>query len=192
MSEIKLFIHSSPEGISFPEALAAFEKVGGEAIGLLYSPRSCVFAVLAEGVLQGSDGQPIDLSAVYEARVFCKKAELRWLNDPTHERRHRAVMLSEQDRSVGEGWQHSDLSVIDTLPQTYLLWGEGTEAKTPLADGWSLLATPRIGGLQVPVGEARSNRQRVLLHTVEYLIEGEYGNVVVADERLCRLEVING
>lgn len=192
MSAIKLFVHSR-EGVSLPEALAVFAKVGGEgSVGLLYSPRSCVFAMMAAGRPNGSDGRPVDLSAVYEARVFSKETELRWLNDPTHEKRHRAVILIEQDRSVGEGWERSELSIIDKLAQTYLLWGEGTEAKSRLADGWSLLATPRIGGLAVPVGGARNDRQRVLLHTLEYLTECDYGNVVVADERLCRLEVVNG
>lgn len=192
MSEIRLFVHSR-QRVSLPAALAEFAKAGDEAIGLLYSPRSCGFAMSVGGQLKGSDGRPVDLSSVYEARVFSKEAELRWLNDPTHEKRHRAVILTEQDRLASEGWDRSELkSVITTLPQTYLLWGEGTQAKPPLADGWSLLGTPRIGGLAVPIGGARNNRQRVLLHTLEYLTEGEYGNVVVADERLCRLEVVNG
>jgi CRISPR-associated protein (TIGR03984 family) len=193
MSEIKLFVHSSREGILLPEALAAFPKLGGEAVGLLYSPRSCDFAMTSGGQVKGSDGRPVELSAVYEARVFSKEAELRWLNDPTHEKRHRAVILTEQNSPVLEGWERSELkAVIAVLPQTYLLWGEGTEAKPPLADGWSLLATPRIGGLPVPIRGAGNIRQRVLLHTLEYLTESEYGNVVVADERLCRLEVVNG
>jgi CRISPR-associated protein (TIGR03984 family) len=192
MSEIKLFVHSR-ERVSLSEALAEFAKAGGEAVGLLYSPRTCDFATMSAGQLKGNDGRPVDLSAVYEARVFSKEAELRWLNDPTHEKRHRAVILTEQEGPAPDGWQRSELkSVIAMLPQTYLLWGEGTEAKPPLANGWSLLATPRIGGLAVPVGGVRNNRQRVLLHTTEYLMEGEYGNVVVADERLCRLEVVNG
>lgn len=191
MSEIKLFIHSR-ERVSLPEALAEFAKAGGEVIALLYSPRSCDFATMSEGRLEGSDGQRVDLWAVYEARVFSENAELRWLNDPTHEKRHRAVILTEQNRPAVEGWKAEPVSVIVKHVQTYLLWGEGTEAKSPLADGWSLLATPRVGGLVVPVGGVRNNRQRVLLHSLEYLTESDYGNVVVADERLCRLEVVNG
>lgn len=192
MSEVKLFVHSSRTGPLLPEALAKFGKASGEAVGLLYSPRSCDFATMSGGQLKGSDGRPVDLSAVYEARVFSANAELRWLNDPTHEKRHRAVILTEEDRPAGEEWATEPVSVIEKLAQTYLLWGEGTEAKPPLVNGWSLLATPRIGGRAVPIGGARNNRQRVLLHTLEYLTESEYGNVVVADERLCRLEVVNG
>ena len=90
-----------------------------------------------------------------------------------------------------EGWEPENErpSVIETLPQTYLLWGEGTGRQ--MSGGWSELGTARIGGLPVPVGNVGRN-QRVLLHSVEYIVEAEHGNAVVFDERLLKLEVAHG
>jgi CRISPR-associated protein (TIGR03984 family) len=175
------------------EALAAFTQVihANGAIALLYSPRRCELATFAEGALRASDGQPVDIGSVFEARVFNERAELRWLNDPGPEQCHRAVILTEQDRAgVLEGWSFSNRDdVIDKLDQTYLLWGKGTDR--PVSNGWSELATARIGGLRVPVGNVGKN-QRVLLHSVEYIVEAEHGNAVVFDERLVKLEVDRG
>ncbi len=191
-----MFIHSR-ERVSLPDALAEFAKTGGEAVGLLYSPRSCDFATMSEGQPKGSDGRPVDLSAVYEARVFSKDAELRWLNDPTQEQRHRAVILTEQDRpsEEGAGKERSRCLSSRCSTRTYLLWGMGTEAK-PYGRRVEPAGHCRVSAaLAVPIGGAARNNPRqlcVLLHTLEYLTESEYGNVVVADERLCRLEVVNG
>ena len=90
-----------------------------------------------------------------------------------------------------EGWEPENdrPSVIETLPQTYLLWGEGTGRAVNA--GWSELATARIGGLRVPVSNVGKN-QRVLLHCVEYIVEADHGNAVVYDERLVKLEVAYG
>src|SRR5262249_37772176 len=150
------------------------------------------FALLAPEGLRGSDGRAVDLSAMFEARVFGAKAELRWLNDPSGEGKHRAVILAEEDLvgTLGDPWGDPErIVVIEALPQTYLLWGEGTEPRKkgkgrPLATGWSELGTARIGGLAVPVPGVHAAGQRVLLRTVEYLAEADHGNVVVQDERL--------
>src|SRR5208337_4434352 len=107
----------------------------------------------------------------------------------------RAVILAEQDysASLGDLWNKKSLPAIGTLDQTYLLWGGGTERRNqkgrPVAEGWSLLGTPRIGGLAVPVPGVNRQDQRVLLKTIEYLAEVDHGNVVIQDERLCGLEV---
>lgn len=198
MSQATLFVHRR-EHVSLAESLAAFARVDGQrAAALLYSPSSCEFAVLESGGLRDSAGRPVDLSVVFEARVFSKDAELRWLNDPGHEKRHRAVILAERDHStpIGASWSSKRVPVIDTLTQTYLLWGEGTEHRReggqPLAEGWSLLGTARIGGLAVPVSGVSAKDQHVLLKTIEYLVEVDHGNVVVHDERLCGLEVDRG
>ncbi len=195
MNETTLVVHHR-ERVSLSEALSAFVKVGGEgAVALLYSPHLCEFAALSSGELRGSDGRPVDLLPVFEARVFSKDLELRWLNDPGHAKRHRAVILAEQDYSapLGDLWNKKSRPVIGTLDQTYLLWGGGTERRNqkgrPVAEGWSLLGTPRIGGLAVPVPGVNRQDQRVLLKTIEYLAEVDHGNVVIQDERLCGLEV---
>jgi CRISPR-associated protein (TIGR03984 family) len=190
---VALFVYTRQK-LALNEALSAFAALidANRATAILYSPRRCELATLAEGALQGWDSQPVDIRSVFEARVFNETAELRWLNDPGPEQCHRAVILTEQDRTgMLEGWEpEKDLpSVIETLPQTYLLWGEGTDR--PLSNGWSELATARIGGLRVPVGNVGRNG-RVLLHSVEYIVEAEHGNAVVFDERLVRLEVARG
>lgn len=198
MNQTTLVVHHR-EHISLSEALSAFVEVGGEgSVALLHSPHSCEFAALASGELRSSDGRPVDLLPVFEARVFGTYAELRWLNDPGHAKRHRAVILAEQDysASLGDSWNKKAIPVIGTLDQTYLLWGEGTDRRDKkghsLTRGWSILGTPRIGGLAVPVPAVTRQNQRVLLKTIEYLAEVDYGNVVVQDERLCGLEVENG
>jgi CRISPR-associated protein (TIGR03984 family) len=199
MNQTTLIVHHR-EHVSLSEVLSALVKIaaGDAAIALLYSPHSCEFATLVSGELRGSDGRPVDLLPVFEARVFRQDVELRWLNDPGHAQRHRAVILAEQDRSasLGESWNKRSIPITSTLDQTYLLWGEGAAYRDrksrPLAQGWSLLGTPRIGGLAVPVPGVTRPDQRVLLKTIEYLVEADYGNVVVQDERLYTLEVENG
>ena len=188
-----LFVYTRQK-IALDEALSAFAPLNDAngATAILYAPRRCELATCAGGTLHGWDGQPVDIDSVFEARVFNETAELRWLNDPSPEQCHRAVILTEQDRAgVLVGWEQekSRPSVIQTLPQTYLLWGEGTGRQ--VSSGWSELATARIGALRVPVGNVGRN-QRVLLHSVEYIVEADHGNAVVFDERLVRLEVARG
>ncbi len=187
-----LFVYTRQK-LALNQALSAFAALidANGATAILYSPRRCQLAILANGALQGSDGQPVDTCSVFETRVFNDTAELRWLNDPSPERCHRAVILTEQDVATKlDGWSYEPRNdVIDTLPQTYLLWGEGTGRA--VGNGWSELATARIGGLRVPVGNVGKN-QRVLLHSVEYIVEAEHGNAVVFDERLVKLEVDRG
>lgn len=187
-----LFVYARQK-IALNEALSAFAGMIGanRATAILYSPRRCQLAIFANGALQGSEGQPVDMGSVFEARVFNEAAELRWLNDPGQEQCHRAVILTEQDCSAKlDGWScQPKKDVIDTLDQTYLLWGEGTGRA--MKDGWSELAMARIGGLKVPVSAVGKN-QRVVLHSLEYVIEAEHGNAVVFDERLMKLEVARG
>jgi len=185
-----LFV-STRQKLPLADALAAFATtIGAEpATALLYSPRRCELATFTNGALLGPDGQPLDISSVFESRVFCESAELRWLNDPGPEQCHRAVILMEQDRTDLSGWDKDTIDdVIDKLEQTYLLWGEGTGSTS---NGWSELATARIGALPVPVANVGKN-QRVLLHSVEYIVEADHGNAVIFDERLVKLEVSHG
>lgn len=187
-----IFVYTR-QALSLADALSAFARVIAKngATAILYTPRCCELATFAEGALRASDGQPVDIGTVFEARVFNETAELRWLNDPGPEQCHRSVILTVQDQT-GEldGWHHEKRDdVMNTLPQTYLLWGEGTGKL--VSNGWSELATARIGALRVPVGNVVKN-ERVLLHSVEYIVEAEHGNAVVFDERLVKLEVGRG
>jgi len=174
---------------SLADSLKALAQSIGDsaATAILYSPRRCELARFSNGQLQGSNGEPADTGNVFEARVFNESVELRWLNDPSGAQQHRAVILTEQDSSESlADWQASQQDVIQTLPQTYLLWGEGTGKSA--ASGWSELATARIGGFSVPIGNVGKN-QRLLLNSVEYIVEADcHGNAVVFDERLIKFE----
>ena len=179
-------------GVSLEDAVRGYVKVAGGsgAIGLLYTPQQCLLARLQDGAWCGPDGHPIRLDAVFEARGFNELAELRWLRDPGPDRAHQAVILAEKDRLPGlDDWSSEPLrAIVHTIAQTYLLWGEGTGRRP--ADGWSELATARIGALCVPVAGVQQH-QRVLLHAREYVTEGDHGNAVVIEERLLRLEIAN-
>lgn len=179
--------------VPLADAMKAFGAILGSApaMAMLYSPRWCKLAKWESSRLTGPDGQAVDISSLFEVRVFNATAELRWLNDPGPERGHRAVVLTEQDRAdVLVGWERcTQPAIIETLPQTYLLWGEGTGRS--MANGWSELATARIGALPVPIGDV-GKKQQVLLHSLEYVAEAEHGNAFVLDERLVKLEVAHG
>lgn len=186
-----LFVYTR-QALSLSDALSAFVRVIGKnsATAILYSPRRCELAIFANEALQNSDGQTVDTSSVFEARVFCDTAELRWLNDPSSEQCHRAVILTEREQQSLSDWKSEPRSeIIAKLDQTYLLWGEGTGR--PISNGWSELATAQIGALRVPMGNVGRN-DRVLLHSVEYIVEADHGNAVVFDERLVKLEVARG
>jgi CRISPR-associated protein, TIGR03984 family len=177
--------------LCLPEAFSALTEIIGtnKATAILYSPQRCELATFTQGALHGSDGQTVNLESVFEARVFNETAELRWLNDPSPEKCHRAVILTEQQPQLNDWHIEQEKNVIETLTQTYLLWGEGTGQTR--GNGWSELATARIGAIWVPVGKVGRN-QRVLLHSVEYIVEADHGNAVVFDERLVKLEVDRG
>jgi CRISPR-associated protein (TIGR03984 family) len=181
------------KGLMLSDALRSFVATTGShhAAAILFSPRQCLLGAIAYGVLTDSNGSPLDVTTVFEARVFSESSEFRWLNDPSPEQQHRAAIVTEQDLSSElHDWNFSQQDdVIDRLDQTYLLWGEGTGR--PMNNGWSELATARIGALSIPIGNA-SRKDRVLLHSFEYLVESEHGNVIIFDERLSKLEVEHG
>lgn len=192
------------------DALTASQSVlaAKKTVALLYTPQRCKLAVLENGTLRQSDGKAVDLTEVFEARVFNEDAELRWLNK--QDGTGRAVLLCAQEipePCLNKLPEDASLKALHTLKQTYLLWGEGIgqTKKVSLADGWSRLTTARIGWLDVPVQGVGKN-ERVYLKALEYLAEYDadgklvqedqpmedtkrYGNVAVAEERLlCLIE----
>ena len=189
-----LFIYTR-EKLSLMDSLSTFAKEFGEnkLTAILYTPRRCELATFDQGTLQASDCQSVNIASVFEARLFNETAELRWLNDPGSAHCHRTVVLTEKKGlKLVAGWGQdidSKQKFIKTLPQTYLIWGEGTGRY--LGESWSELATARIGGLNVPLGEV-GKKSRVLLRTKEYIVESDHGNAVVFDERLLKLEVDHG
>lgn len=159
------------------------------AIALLYSPRSCQFARLmkdgSQSVLMNPENQVIGLSDVFEVRVFSDEAELRWLNQANGT--GRAVLLSEVEKTLDNYEPVKTLMDLETLPQTYLLWGAGWIKPDAWGDEWSRLTLARIGSLPVLIfGVER--QQSVRLKVREYLKSDDYGNMSVVEERLLGLE----
>lgn len=189
-----LHVHTR-RGLTLEEALRAFSHAVGaaRAVAFLSAPDRFRTALLVDEILRDSAGERIDSAGTFEARVFAGDVELRWLNDPGPRSRHRAVLLAERDLSeiIHEpaGWKIEQHRCVETLPQTYLLWGQGTGRF--LSAGWSELASARIGSLPIPLAHV-DKQARVVLKCVEYLTQAEHGNVIVFDERLCGLEVANG
>jgi len=175
----------SSDDITLQDALVkCLGALGSGAIALLYSPSKCQFAKLQQNAtLTDAQEQVIDLQFVFEARVFNEQCELRWLNRT--DGKGQAVIISDKKLTSCLDQDLKDLEAIATLDQTYLLWGKKTD--TQIGNGWTRLATARIGSLDVPIAQVSS--QRVQLKAVEYLAEvGDYGNVAVVEERLVKLE----
>jgi CRISPR-associated protein (TIGR03984 family) len=180
-----LYWRRHPE-ISLGDALKDSAALLADAIALVYSPTACCFAKSEDGRLINAAQRPILLDDIFEARVFNPTYELRWLKSahPVGE----AVILAEQDISAPAGWQFVEsLSCLAKEAQQYLLWGEGLHSD--LSQGWGTLATARIGRLPIPLANLKPH-QRVALKTCEYFqVHDQFGNVVVAEERLIKLEV---
>jgi len=183
----------SEKHISLEDAIAKCkEHLHNNAIALLYSPTACQLARLVEGKLTGADGEKIILKPVFEARIFNQTSELRWLN--VLNGNGHAVLISESDIS-GIFDTACDLPYFETLPQQYILWGQGmtTKDEKKISDGWSRLGAARIGAMDIPIAGINDNKQRVILKAIEYLQEidandvNSHGNVAVVEERLVKL-----
>ncbi len=184
-----LYGRTSHDDITLPDALKSCVGAlsqGSGAIALLYCPSKCRFAKLqSDATLIDAQAQAIDLQSVFEARIFNEQCELRWLNRTNG--KGQAVIISTQKLASCLDQDLADWKAIATLDQTYLLWGEKTN--TQIGDGWTRLATARIGPLDVPIVPFFG--RRVQLKAMEYLAEvGDDGNVAVVEERLVKLEVL--
>ncbi len=173
----------------------------GDAVALLASPKAYTVARLSGGRLTDSE-KTIELpaagsAAVFEARIFNRDAELRWLH--TGNGVGTAVIVAESlDLCAGLAERLDPLDAIETIENKYLLWGRPLPASTdvgtgtggPLTGGprWVRLAEARIGLLDVPLPRAPRPEECVYLRTVEYVTtEPDHGNAGVAEERLVEL-----
>jgi len=175
-------------GLTLAGAIAACQDALAGAIALLYSPQSCTLARLApDGTLQNAGDCAIDLTDVFEARLFNAVCELRWLNRLAGV--GHAALISETAQQALTGFAITDSQVCECLPQQYLLWGERARSQ-PSAESWQRLADARIGRLDIPLAQEFTQDQRVYLKTCEYLAPADdYGNIAVIEERLVKLEV---
>lgn len=164
-------------------------KIEG-AIALLYSPRDCQFARLRcqDDTVQFLDheDQPIDVSKVFEARIFNDQAELRWLNQECG--KGRSVLLSEQEKRLQDYEAIDTLADLEHLDQHYLLWGEGWTKPEQWSEQWGRLTLARIGTIPVPIANLQQSNT-VALKVREYLGADDYGNLSVVEERLLGLEI---
>ena len=183
----KLYWSSSQENINLKDAIKQQEAHLKNAIGLFYSPNWCRFGKVEKDGPIKSLNETLNLNLVFEARIFNEECELRWLNYSGG--LGKAVLLSENPELANKFSYKSDsLNCLTTLPQKYLLWGEGTDKE--ICSGWSRLATARIGKLDVPI-EGIKRTQGVQLVSKEYLDEiDDFGNVAVVEERLIKMQSI--
>lgn len=180
----------------------------GEAVGLFYGARWCRLGRLRSGAIEFTDGASLDPELIFEARVFNAAGELRWLRDPQGDGKGQAVYLTETampdsvfEEYQGQGWEKHQpdndraeaWSQISVQDQAYLLWGERWQPKVPLPEGWSLLATARIGELPIPLnlsdkGKGAKLKVREYLGPAPDPVARRHGNIVVIEERLVGLE----
>lgn len=161
------------------EALSAFATGGSgrDTVGFAYSSSAAPwFRLDADGTPRAAQGNPLDLTGVFELRAFDADRELRWWH--TGDGRGQARELTVQTIGV---------SGARPMPRPYqrLLWGVVTAAE----QGWATLSEARIGSLEVPVPGLAASGGHVWLEAVEYVTEDAHGNVAVVDERLTGLVV---
>ncbi|QKD83389.1 TIGR03984 family CRISPR-associated protein [Thermoleptolyngbya sichuanensis A183] len=202
-TKTKLYRQSKMD-ISLEDALNQVKDLMSGAIALLYSPQACSFGrfesngqvTICCNSKQGNSKQDwqeqtLDLSSVFEARVFNERAELRWLSIPGS--KGKAVLISETNLEKKFADDTNELNYLKAVEQKYLLWGEPlNKVKQPAPANWSILSAARIGAMPVPISPGSNNQTVVELHSREYLGEIEpYGNVAVQEERLMKLTWIS-
>lgn len=172
-------------GLPLEDALLAYQELSAEAslsaVAMVYATNRCYFARLQTGgQLIDKDGYSPNLKYVYEARVFNDKAELRWWH--TGSGTGDAALLMEEEQQLPSWRREKPVHVVGTIPQEYLLWGEGLPQES--SNNWLKMATPRIGHYFAPVEFRNADQVRVKLNACEYLREDEkHGNVFVFEER---------
>ena len=165
------------------------------AVGLFYSPkRCCIGRMKSNGEIEAlkkinrtwTTVDSLDVSDVFEAKLFTKGSELNWLNDP-YDIGGRAVLVTTE--AVGETVFKQSLemgNLCGTISQSYLVWGQYDLDSENAPDDWVIVSTSQIGQLAVPIStEAKDGF--ALLNTQEYLVGDDYGNVYVKYERTLNL-----
>lgn len=149
--------------ITLLDAVKDFEA---NSYAILYSSDKCYLA-LFDGVKFVDEKGELDITRVFEARIFNSEKELRWLNE-----------------SGGKGVSIviSDASFSDAIERNkeikYLFWGKKNGEP---ANGWTQFAEARIGAFYVPKEIFSDYAQ---FTAIEYLGEFADGNIAVIDERL--------
>lgn len=181
-SDIPLHIWSGRVGGIEPVLKAVAKDVQSHLPGFFYTPRDAVFMrVSPDGSAFDHAGQQITLDDAFEVRVYSSALDARLRRDGDV---WRVAIISET-------WiPPADLGLADVNAKTpaclrrdtqYLLWGRVVERGKP--DGWTTLATARVGKLHVPF-TTDEKFNGLAITAIEYFREAEDGNVVFASERL--------
>lgn len=184
--QTKLIRYASTETVLLKDAISNCQSALVSAVSLLYSPQSCVLARLnADGLIVDVHDRKVDLTRIFEARLFNEQCELRWLN--RLEGYGDAVLITESEQDL-KAFEEIDQQSCEPLEQQYLLWGEPAKNQPEHPD-WQRLAEARIGKLDIPLSKSLEPNQRVFLKSREYLFQTvHYGNIAVIEERLVKLE----
>lgn len=178
---VSVVLHSAArDDVTVEQAIEA--AAPGDGVALLATPYRYHVARMKDGLPRLRAGT-VPLGDVFEARIFDGTAELRWLH--TADGHGRAVLLTEDATALPTAFDErlEPVEALETLSGTYLLWGRAADNR----DGWTTLATPRIGTFTVPVTAGTGTRVRLV--TREYIAcDPAHGNAYVAEERLLRLE----
>lgn len=150
------------EQVTLSNAVKDFDA---NSYAILYAPKSCFLALFDGTNFVDENNNPIDISDVFEARVFNADKELRWINETNG--KGKSTIISDAN--------FPDATVIE---QKYLFWGKRNGQSS---NGWTQFAEARIGAFYVP---KVINTDYAQFTAVEYLGEYEDGNVAVVDERL--------
>ncbi len=187
---VRLWWTTAVEPLRLLDAVGAVAEVFATgATAFLSSPDDHTVAAMAEGELHTPAGA-VDLDGVFAARLFAPAGELRWLH--TGAGLGRAVLLCEHAGRV-PGWRDLAAPVVETLPNSYALWGR--RLRPGAAPGWLRALEGRIGWIDVPVvgpsAETPPDQewpsQYVSLRTVEYFGLDDHHNLRLLDERLVDL-----
>ncbi|WP_329423565.1 CRISPR-associated protein Csx19 [Streptosporangium sp. NBC_01495] len=168
-------------GVTLADALEAADVAGGCA--LLTAP-SAYHVARAEGRGCVTSAGPVDLSTVYEARVFTSEVELRWVEAGY------AVVLTEDESLLPASFGDplDALPAETTMEARYLVWGKVIAPTLEPAPGWVTLRSARIGAVTVPM-TTPAPQDRVRLTAREYVVADRvHGNAYVAEERLIGFE----
>jgi len=163
MSKTDLSI-SEKQNICLIEAVKDFEA---NSYAILYSPKKCHLALFDGAKFVDENDKEINVSNVYEARIFNPDKELRWL-------------ASGENITLTDVYLKNEKDFVDTVDQKYLLWGQSTGKSN---ENWTQFAEARIGAFFVPIPNV-ADKGYAQFTAVEYLKEFEDGNVAVFEERL--------
>lgn len=152
-----------------------FDKQFPAATGLLLGASACEWASW-DGAALSCAGNADLVKDCYEARFFHATAELRWRADASAGNVAGAKLGAFAQIDAGAGKTRG-------TENHYVLWGKLD------ASGKKLTQLPR-GAMQVPVTGKQG--QIVVLMTEEIVLEDDFGNAFVSDERWISLECRKG